>query len=141
MMTTSSRCHLSPAPGSLRRIWFANAWPNLRAHCRTVSWLTMTPRAANISSTMRRPSGNRKYSQIAWLMISAGKRWPAYGERAGVVIPLGYPAHSATASPSARNLTVPNGLRLVPLAAHEQPRGLGDPRVGALGRAHQHLGI
>src|SRR4051794_12265220 len=40
-------------------------------------------------------------------MISGGKRWPAYGERAGVVIPLGYPAHSATASPSARNLTVP----------------------------------
>src|SRR4051794_21619073 len=66
----------------------------------------MMPRAASISSTMRRPSGNRKYSQIAWLMISAGKRWPAYGERAGVVIPLGYPAHSATASPSARNLTV-----------------------------------
>jgi transposase len=67
----------------------------------------MMPRAASISSTMRRPSGNRKYSQIAWLMISAGKRWPAYGERAGVAIPLGYPAHSATASPSARNLTVP----------------------------------
>ena len=22
-------------------------------------------------------SGNRKYSQSAWLMISAGKRWPA----------------------------------------------------------------
>src|SRR5215218_7408626 len=107
VMTTSSRCHLSPAPGSLRRIWLASAWPNLRAHCRTLSWLTMIPRAASISSTMRRPSGNRKYSQIAWLMISAGKRWPAYGERAGVVIPLGYPAHSATASPSARNLTVP----------------------------------
>src|SRR3954453_10629021 len=67
----------------------------------------MMPRAASISSTMRRPSGNRKGSQIAWLMISGGKRWPAYGERAGVVIPLGYPAHSATASPSARNLTVP----------------------------------
>ena len=30
------------------------AWPNLRAHCRTVSWLTMMPRAASISSTMRR---------------------------------------------------------------------------------------
>src|SRR4051812_9831940 len=67
----------------------------------------MMPRAASSSSTMRRLSGNRKYSQIAWLMISAGKRWPAYGERAGVAIPLGYPAHSATASPSARNLTVP----------------------------------
>src|SRR3954447_11729846 len=67
----------------------------------------MVPRAASISSAMRRPSGNRKYNQIAWLMISAGKRWPAYGERAGVAIPLGYLAHSATASPSARNLTVP----------------------------------
>jgi hypothetical protein len=33
------------------------AWPNLRAHCRTVSWLTSMPRAASISSTMRRLSG------------------------------------------------------------------------------------
>jgi hypothetical protein len=40
-------------------------------------------------------------------MISAGKRWPAYRERADVVIPLGYPAYSATASPSARNLALP----------------------------------
>src|SRR4051794_3435526 len=45
---TSSRCHLSPGPGSLRRIWLAKAWPNLRAHCRTVSWLTSMPRAASI---------------------------------------------------------------------------------------------
>src|SRR3954454_3588725 len=79
----------------------------------------MMPRAANISSTMRRPSGNRKYSQIAWLMISAGKRWPAYGERAGVAIPLGYPARSATASPSARNLTVPGGAVVIDHAARE----------------------
>jgi hypothetical protein len=35
------------------------------------------PRAASISSTMRRLSGNRKYSQTAWLMTSAGKRYPA----------------------------------------------------------------
>ncbi len=28
--TTSSRRHLSPARGNLRRIWWANAWPNLR---------------------------------------------------------------------------------------------------------------
>ncbi len=35
--TTSSRCHLSPARGSLRRIWLANAWPNFSAHWRTVS--------------------------------------------------------------------------------------------------------
>src|SRR3954451_22945198 len=52
--------HLSPGQGSLRRIWLANAWPNLRAHCRTVSWLTSMPRAASISSTMRRLSGKRK---------------------------------------------------------------------------------
>jgi hypothetical protein len=30
--------------------------------------------AASNSSTMRRPSGKRKYSQAAWLMISAGNR-------------------------------------------------------------------
>jgi hypothetical protein len=46
----------------------------LSAHCRTVSWLTMMPRAASNSSTMRRPSGKRKYSHTAWLMISAGNR-------------------------------------------------------------------
>jgi hypothetical protein len=33
------------------------------------------PRAASISSTMRRLRGNRKYSHTAWLMTSAGKRW------------------------------------------------------------------
>ena len=37
-----------------RRFWLANGWPNLRAHCRTVSWLTMMPRAASNSSTMHR---------------------------------------------------------------------------------------
>jgi len=72
--TTSSRCHLSPAAGSLRRTWFANACPNFSAHWRTVSWLTMMPRAASSSSTMRRLRGKRKYSQTAWLMTSAGKR-------------------------------------------------------------------
>src|SRR3954463_11294892 len=56
----SSRCHLSPTQGSLRRIWLAKPCPNLRAHCRTVSWLTSLPRAASISSTMRRLSGKRK---------------------------------------------------------------------------------
>ena len=35
------------------------------------------PRAASISSTMRRLSGKRKYSQTAWLITSAGKRYPA----------------------------------------------------------------
>jgi hypothetical protein len=28
-------------------------------------------------STMRSPSGKRKYSQTAWPMISAGNRYPA----------------------------------------------------------------
>src|SRR4051812_37224826 len=51
---------VSRTGGSRRRIWLANAWPNLRAHCRTVSWLTTIPRAASISSTMRRLSGNRR---------------------------------------------------------------------------------
>jgi hypothetical protein len=32
------------------------------------------PRAANISSTMRRLSGKRKYNHTAWLMTSAGNR-------------------------------------------------------------------
>ena len=50
------------------------SWPNLRAHCRTVSWLTMMLRVASISSTMRKLSGKRKYSQTAWLMTSARKR-------------------------------------------------------------------
>ena len=57
---TSSRCHLSPGQGSRRRIWLAKACPNLRAHCRTVLWLTTMPRAASISSTMLRLSGKRK---------------------------------------------------------------------------------
>src|SRR5262249_47554206 len=35
LSTTSSKCHLSPTRGRRRRIWFANGWPNLRAHCRT----------------------------------------------------------------------------------------------------------
>ena len=44
---------------------------------RTVSWLTMLPRSASIFSTKRSLSGNRKCSQLAWLMISAAKRRPA----------------------------------------------------------------
>ena len=39
--------------------------PNLRPHCRIVSCVTEMPRAASISSTMRRLSGNRKYSHTA----------------------------------------------------------------------------
>jgi len=41
------------------------------------AWLTMIPRAASNSSTIRSPSGKRKYSQTAWPMISAGNRYPA----------------------------------------------------------------
>jgi hypothetical protein len=33
--------------------------------------------AASNSSTMRSPSGKRKYSHTAWPMISAGNRYPA----------------------------------------------------------------
>jgi hypothetical protein len=44
---------------------------------RPVSWLTVMPRAARISSTWRKLSGNLKSSQTAWLMISAGNRCPA----------------------------------------------------------------
>jgi len=40
----------------------ANSRPNLRPHCRIVSWVTQMPRAASISSTMRRLNGNRKYT-------------------------------------------------------------------------------
>lgn len=50
---TSSKCHLPPAAGSLRRTWLANTWPNFSAHWRTVSWLTIILRAASNSSTMR----------------------------------------------------------------------------------------
>src|SRR4051794_33883265 len=60
LIWTSSRCHLSPGRGSRRRISFAKPWPNLRAHWRTVSWLTVMPRAASSSSTIRRASGKRK---------------------------------------------------------------------------------
>ena len=37
---------------------------------------TMIPRAASNSSTIRSPSGKRKYSRTAWPMISAGNRYP-----------------------------------------------------------------
>src|ERR1700732_915412 len=50
----------------------ANSRPNLRPHCRIVSCVIEMPRAASISSTMRRLNGNRKYSHTAQLQISAG---------------------------------------------------------------------
>src|SRR5262249_35511077 len=98
LSTTSSRCHLSPTRGRRRRIWLANGWPNLRAHCRTVSWLTMMPRAASNSSTMRSPSGKRKYNHTAWPMISAGNRYPAYRARGDVLILPDYSPRSVRAS-------------------------------------------
>src|SRR5918911_1193886 len=42
------------------------------------SELTRMPRSASSSSTSRWLRLNRKYSQTAWLMISAGKRWRRY---------------------------------------------------------------
>jgi hypothetical protein len=62
---TSSRCHLSPRRGARRRMRLANSRPNLRPHCRIISCVTEMPRAASLSSTMRRLNGNRKYSHTA----------------------------------------------------------------------------
>ena len=55
----------SPRRGARRRIRLANSRPNLRPHWRIVSCVTEMPRAASISSTMRRLNGNRKYSHTA----------------------------------------------------------------------------
>ena len=52
-------------PGARRRRRLANSLPNFRHHCRIVSSVTAMPRAASISSTVRRLNGNRKYSQTA----------------------------------------------------------------------------
>src|SRR5258708_835470 len=77
LTATSSRCHLSPAHGSRRRISFAKGWPNLSAHCRTVSLLAAMPPAARISSTIHRPNGQPKSSPTALLLIAAQ---PAFAE-------------------------------------------------------------
>ncbi len=50
---------LASGTGSPRRIRLTNSWPTLSAHGRTASWLATTPRAASISSAMRRLSGNQ----------------------------------------------------------------------------------
>jgi len=50
---TPSSCHLSPGRGRRRRSALAYCWPNFRHHCRTVSYVTMTPRSASSSSTSR----------------------------------------------------------------------------------------
>jgi hypothetical protein len=66
-ITTSSRCHLSPSfPAERLQMSLANCLPNFSAHRRTVWWETMMPRAASISSTIRKLSGKRKYSQTVY---------------------------------------------------------------------------
>ena len=42
-----------------RRMRLKNSRPNFSAQRRTLSWLTSTPRAASISSTIRRLKGKR----------------------------------------------------------------------------------
>jgi hypothetical protein len=69
-----SRCHLSPGRGRCRRGLFAKLAPNFRHHRRMLSYDTMTPRSARISSTSRKLRQNTWYSQTAWQMSSAGKR-------------------------------------------------------------------
>src|SRR3954453_22672256 len=55
---TSSRCHLSPGLGSRRRIWLAKLWPNLRAHCRTVSWAQLESRHVDLTISKSGPNGH-----------------------------------------------------------------------------------
>src|SRR5215216_6587171 len=62
-MATSSRCHLSPAQGSLRRIRLAKSWPNLSAHCRTASWLMWTAGGCNAFLT---PSHANDTDALVW---------------------------------------------------------------------------
>jgi len=66
---------LGIAPSMLRN-WRSVVHDGSRIEgCRTVSWLTKMPRAASSSSTMSRVTGNREYSEIASLIVSAGRRW------------------------------------------------------------------
>src|SRR5215831_10003629 len=81
----SSRCHLSPGRERRRRSWLAYCWPNLRHHLRIASYVTLTPRSNNSSSTSRKLRQNRKYNHTAWLIISTGKRWFLYFVVAGEV--------------------------------------------------------
>ena len=55
---------------------FASIRPHFRHHCRLVSWVTIPPRSAIISSLSRKRREKRKESQTAWLMIAGGKRKP-----------------------------------------------------------------
>jgi hypothetical protein len=61
-----------PAPFEWWRNSFALAGPNLRPQRLIVSLDTTMPRSDNISSTIRRLKGKRKYSQTAWAMICGG---------------------------------------------------------------------
>jgi hypothetical protein len=62
------------------------------------SWLTMIPRAASRSSTIRRLSGKRKLSQTACWMTSAGNRSPRSMDVALVIIALEEPMFVDTSS-------------------------------------------
>jgi hypothetical protein len=66
---------MSPRAGARRRMRLDYSRPNFSAQLRTVSWLTSISRDASISSIIRRLSGNRKLSQTAYPITSAGKRW------------------------------------------------------------------
>jgi len=63
--------------GATRPIWLSKlpyAGPNVRHHCRMVSYDTTMPRCARRSSVSRKLRQKRWYSQTAWLMISEGNR-------------------------------------------------------------------
>ena len=62
-MTTSSRCHLPAGVGRSRRILAAICVPNRWHHIRMLSYETITPRSANISSISRR-LGARHLSRL-----------------------------------------------------------------------------
>ncbi len=73
-------CHpttLGVRPSRLKPFSFDStiAGPNFKNHRRTVSKLTSMPRSANISSTSRKLSGNRKLSQTVRWIIDGGYRW------------------------------------------------------------------
>jgi hypothetical protein len=52
----------------------ASCCPNLTHRWRMASYVTMTPRAKNRSSTLRSLKQKRQYHHTAWLMILAGNR-------------------------------------------------------------------
>ncbi len=97
----------SPARGRRQRSRLANAWPNLSAHCRTVSWVTMTPRAASNSSTRRKPNGTgcrscRRRGFASTAARSTGIMCGAAAEWRALPAPR-LPCHS-TRAPDARTI-------------------------------------